>query len=195
MKANPICVGIPVILATSVLAIGGAIFCVNRANQSADTALNRAGLTVALAAEKEQYRQQLAESMTRNHVVIMDGVAYEASDNAIGISSADGSESSQNANNRRVISIDGVEYTATEATTDSDTDNPTDVASQPSFVGDEYVVVDINGDVVYLVQKGDTLSEISGYVAFSVDELAEYNHIANVDLIYEGESLRIPARW
>lgn len=56
----------------------------------------------------------------------------------------------------------------------------------------EYEVSAITKDRIYLVQKGDTLSKISGMVSFSVDELAEYNHIKNVDLIYEGEALRIP---
>ena len=74
---------------------------------------------------------------------------------------------------------------------DSDEDNP-DVDTQGRYIGEEYVVVDIDGSVIYLIKKGDTLSEISGRVAYSVDELAEYNHIRNVDLIYEGESLRIP---
>ena len=58
--------------------------------------------------------------------------------------------------------------------------------------GDNYEVSSITPDRIYLVQKGDTLSKISGMVSFSVDELAEYNHIKNVDLIYEGEALRIP---
>lgn len=45
---------------------------------------------------------------------------------------------------------------------------------------------------VYQVERGDTLSEISGRVGASVDSIAHLNEIDNVNLIYEGESLRIP---
>lgn len=45
---------------------------------------------------------------------------------------------------------------------------------------------------VYQVQKGDTLSEISGKVGASVNSIAHLNEIENVNLIYAGESLRIP---
>lgn len=46
--------------------------------------------------------------------------------------------------------------------------------------------------VVYQVNKGDTLSKISGEVGASVDSIAHLNEIDNVNLIYAGESLRIP---
>ena len=45
---------------------------------------------------------------------------------------------------------------------------------------------------VYQVQAGDTLSEVSGKVGASVDSIAHLNEIDNVNLIYTGESLRIP---
>lgn len=45
---------------------------------------------------------------------------------------------------------------------------------------------------VYQVEKGDTLSEVSGKVGASVNSIAHLNEIDNVNLIYEGESLRIP---
>ena len=63
----------------------------------------------------------------------------------------------------------------------------------PYYIGKEFAVVDPDGNMVYIVKKGDTLSKISGILGYSVDELAEYNHIHNVNLIYVGESLRIPA--
>lgn len=46
--------------------------------------------------------------------------------------------------------------------------------------------------VAYKVKKGDTLSEISGKVGASVRSIANLNEIENVNLIYAGESLRIP---
>lgn len=56
----------------------------------------------------------------------------------------------------------------------------------------EYCVKDANGHWVYVVKRGDTLSRISGKVGFSVQELAEYNHIENVNLIYTNQSIRLP---
>lgn len=61
------------------------------------------------------------------------------------------------------------------------------------YIGAKYVVIDVDGTLVYLVKKGDTLSKISGLVGYSVQELAEYNHIQNVNLIYVDQAIRIPA--
>lgn len=47
-------------------------------------------------------------------------------------------------------------------------------------------------DWIYIVKRGDTLSVISGKVGYSVDELAEYNQIANVHRIYVGQAIRVP---
>ena len=68
-----------------------------------------------------------------------------------------------------------------------------EAVTYPYYIGTEFVVVDPVGNMVYIVKKGDTLSAVSGIVGYSVDELAEYNHIKNVNLIYIDESLRIPA--
>lgn len=54
------------------------------------------------------------------------------------------------------------------------------------------VRVDTNGDLIYIIQKNDTLSKISAGFGYSVDELATYNKIKNVNLIYTGSSIRIP---
>ena len=49
------------------------------------------------------------------------------------------------------------------------------------------------GDIVYIVKKDDTLSEIAEkYGVASYEELAEYNGIKNPNLIYEGQKIRIP---
>ena len=45
---------------------------------------------------------------------------------------------------------------------------------------------------VYDIQWGDTLSDISRMFGRSVDSIAEYNYIQNVDLIYAGSSIVIP---
>lgn len=76
---------------------------------------------------------------------------------------------------------------------DGNTDNTPDGDSQIPYIGAEYVTIDIDGNMVYLVQKGDTLTKVSRLTGYSVQEIAEYNHIQNVNLIYTGQSLRIPA--
>lgn len=68
-----------------------------------------------------------------------------------------------------------------------------EAVTYPYYIGTEFVVVDPDGNMMYIVKKGDTLSAVSGIVGYSVDELAEYNHIKNVNLIYIDESIRIPA--
>lgn len=45
---------------------------------------------------------------------------------------------------------------------------------------------------VYDIQWGDTLSDISRMFGRSVDSIAEYNHIQNVNLIYAESSIVIP---
>lgn len=47
---------------------------------------------------------------------------------------------------------------------------------------------------VYIIQHGDTLSELSATLGYSVDELAQYNNIRNVNRIYTGSILRLPSR-
>ena len=83
-----------------------------------------------------------------------------------------------------------------ESVKTSDTDvsaDDSEAVTYPYYIGTEFVVVDPEGNMVYVVKKGDTLSAVSRMVGYSVDELAEYNHIKNVNLIYVDESLRIPA--
>lgn len=83
-----------------------------------------------------------------------------------------------------------------ESVNTSDTEvsaDDSEAVTYPYYIGTEFVVVDPEGNMVYIVKKGDTLSAVSRLVGYSVDELAEYNHIKNVNLIYTNESLRIPA--
>lgn len=74
------------------------------------------------------------------------------------------------------------ETKATQETPEADTGAPSETCTIKSE----------DGTVVYLIQKGDTLSEISAKVLYSVDELAEYNKIKDVNLIYADSALRIP---
>lgn len=45
---------------------------------------------------------------------------------------------------------------------------------------------------IYLIEYGDTLSKLSKAFGYSVDELANFNQIRDVNLIYANSSLRIP---
>lgn len=54
------------------------------------------------------------------------------------------------------------------------------------------IQIDENGNRYYHIVWGDTLCKISSELHYSVDELAEYNHIRNVNLIYAESDLRIP---
>lgn len=54
------------------------------------------------------------------------------------------------------------------------------------------VVRDEDGTYVYLIKQGDTLTSLSAAFGHSVDELANFNQIRNVDLIYADSALRVP---
>lgn len=49
-----------------------------------------------------------------------------------------------------------------------------------------------DGTMVYMIQPGDTLTSISATLGYSVDELANFNQIRNVNLIYANSALRVP---
>ena len=53
--------------------------------------------------------------------------------------------------------------------------------------------VPTNNDGTYIVQPGDTLSQIAARLGTSVDHLARYNGIADPDLLYSGQTLRFDA--
>lgn len=50
-------------------------------------------------------------------------------------------------------------------------------------------------DEVYYIQEGDTLTMLSEQFDMSVDYIAEYNAVRDVDLISEGAALRMPAGY
>lgn len=72
-------------------------------------------------------------------------------------------------------------------------ENITDDTTSEKYAGYPNVHFDDTRAVwVYDVQWGDTLSDISRTFGRSVDSIAEYNHIQNVDLIYAESSIVIP---
>lgn len=50
------------------------------------------------------------------------------------------------------------------------------------------------GETIHIVQAGENLFRIGLRYGFTAEELAAYNNIPNVDRIYVGQELRIPAR-
>lgn len=76
----------------------------------------------------------------------------------------------------------------------SDSINSTDVgtADGKNFVGIEYLSIGPDGTTVYHIVWGDTLCDISRKLGFSVDELADYNKIRDVNLIYAESLMRVP---
>ena len=77
--------------------------------------------------------------------------------------------------------------TGTDDGTGTSTDGPTPPPERESAPEEAQPA-----DTVYYIQWGDTLSQISLDTGVSVERLAEYNAIPNVDLIYANAILRIP---
>ncbi len=50
------------------------------------------------------------------------------------------------------------------------------------------------GETIHVVQTGENLFRIGLQYGFTAQELATYNNIPNVDRIYVGQEIRIPAR-
>ena len=72
-------------------------------------------------------------------------------------------------------------------------ENITDDITSEKYAGFPHAHFDDTRNVwVYDIQWGDTLSDISRMFGRSVDSIAEYNHIQNVDLIYAESSIVIP---
>ncbi|MFP4550759.1 MAG: LysM peptidoglycan-binding domain-containing protein [Spirochaetales bacterium] len=56
------------------------------------------------------------------------------------------------------------------------------------------VVFEMTDDIEYLVQEGETLSEIATRFDVTTRFLAEYNSLANADFLNPGQAITIPSR-
>lgn len=92
---------------------------------------------------------------------------------------------------------------ATSAPLDDSTQgsSPTTPTPDPDRVSDQPVStssaspetqVEPEAPQVYLIERGDTLAEISGEVGVSVDRLVNTNEIADPNLIYADSALQVP---
>lgn len=170
-----VCLGTVLILGISGLTIFSSTMLVNRLNTDADMQY------VAAVSESEAYAN-LSKTKPEDRVDDNDDVSVNgpSEDGTYFVDQISGDVSSTEENT--------VKPSDTEVSADD-----SEAVTYPYYIGTEFVVVDPDGNMVYIVKKGDTLSAVSGIVGYSVDELAEYNHIKNVNLIYINESLRIPA--
>lgn len=93
------------------------------------------------------------------------------------------------------VIIDGKEYQVVDTEDGLHVVSPEGVESAIEDVADcenPRIRTDEFGNRYYHIEWGDTLCKISSDTHYSVDELAEYNHIRNVHLIYAESDLRIP---
>ena len=203
-KAPIIVAGIAAIVCSTVLTGIGTYNVINKANRDAD---------FAYAQTVDQYRRMLADkqktesedSKSDSSVVTSTGetvVTTYTSDDLIQIEGewyvlSDLLDDDKNQGNGIPIRVDVNTTVSVNESQYAHILNQEDVEAivkdEIPFYGNEYVVVDIDGSMVYLVKKGDTLSTVSGLIGYSVQELAEHNLIKNVNLIYEGQTLRVPA--
>lgn len=73
----------------------------------------------------------------------------------------------------------GVETPVADPSTPPDRDSDQTVEAPPE-------------DTVYFIQRGDTLTSISAELGVSIDAIAEYNAVRDVNVISEGAVLRLP---
>ena len=167
------CLGTALILGVSSLTIFSSAMLVNRLNADADMQY--------VAAVNDTYAK-----------ILETKPEYRDNDNddvVNGVPSKDGTFLvDQLSDTESPLENESVKTSDTEVSADD-----SEAVTYPYYIGTEFVVVDPEGNMVYVVKKGDTLSAVSRMVGYSVDELAEYNHIKDVNLIYVDESLCIPA--
>ena len=100
-------------------------------------------------------------------------------------------ESSSEQGSPTVIIKKNDDGTTEISTADENKKIPNSELSDTSSVTKKDMVV-IQGDNVYIISRGDTLTSISAHYGVSVDEIAKYNQISDVNMIYADSALRIP---
>ena len=199
--------GIALIIGVSVATIFSSILVVNKMNDNADADYLSTLQTIqAGVTRSENDNADIADKAiditddeiivdaddSKKYIVVIDGESYISSEYVDSAKSLDIDDDNANTlalDKDNVITIDGVDYIHI------DTENSVvreEFTPQNGYIGLNYVDIDVDGNVVYHINRGDTLSEISGKVGYSVDSIANENDINNPNLIYEGSSIRIP---
>ncbi len=133
--------------------------------------------------------------------VVIDGVAYpvyETEDGELVVEAydPDGLIGTEDADGHKIIAVteDGLPIIGYDDLGNAIIGRPVgEVALTDAIdIDNPRITVDENGNRYYHIVWGDTLCKISSDIHYSVDEIAEYNHIRNVNLIYAESDLRIP---
>lgn len=167
------CLSAAIIIGVTGLTVFSSIVLINRLNADADL----------------QYAAAVSEAKAILSETMLDDRSNDNDDLSLNEPSNDGTSLID----QSVDDISSIEDSSVQASDTEVSADDSEAVTYPYYIGIEFVVVDPEGNMIYFVKKGDTLSAVSKIVGYSVDELAEYNHIKNVNLIYIDESLRIPA--
>lgn len=88
------------------------------------------------------------------------------------------------------VSVDGKGQTSVDMTDPKD-EKPVIINGEEVYVSD-LLTRQKDGTLSYLIQPGDTLCYISQLFGYSVQQIAEYNHVPDVNLIYADSIMRVP---
>lgn len=214
-KSPIICGGVACVVAVACLTGAAVNTVINKVNDNADRAYAEAVVNVQNAqmaewqAEQDRLAQLEKESIsnkpvnptdyTVGDIIMVDGKLY--------VISSSPTDSDETVKDDKPVTIEPSDKPSDDKNvSDGNEDKP--IESSPNdiqdsvdvdniddhpYIGADYVTIDVDGNMVYLVKRGDTLTKISKLTGYSVQELAEYNHIENVNLIYTNQSIRIPA--
>ena len=198
--------GIALVIGVAVATVFSSVLVVNKMNNNANDAYLSTLQTIQMGKASVQ-EDSSSDTKTdivvddkvtvdaedsKKHIVIIDGESYISSEYVDEVNASDVDSDNTNTlalDSSKVVTVDGVDYIHI------DTDNSIvgdDITTENGYIGLNYVDIDVDGSVVYHINKGDTLSEISGKLGYSVDSIADENEIRNPNLIYEGSSLRVP---
>lgn len=186
------------------LCIFGGRSYVNHLNENADYSIESTRLAISSMADSQSDKSVVIPNDVADKDVperiIVDGVEYLYVDEKSSIDSE--LLSKLNDDDTILIVYRGAVYVTSDTYTKYVQESPSEDSSakaDKTAEGDnkkqtnnEYIVLDVDGNQIYLVKKGDTLTDVSARISYSVDEIAEYNHIKDVNLIYAGETLRVP---
>lgn len=115
------------------------------------------------------------KSAIENLNVYINGKSYPVTENADG-----------------QLIVENVEVQSNTDDTETDFTEIESIDIPLSSIESSKVTVDANGNRIYHIVWGDTLSELALEFDSTVNELATLNHIPNVDLIYAGNDMYLP---
>jgi len=131
--------------------------------------------------------------------VVLDGMGYPVVETEDGLFVVEGRDivGTEDADGNEIIAIsdDGqpiIDYDADGNPIYGKSKHDVPISDALHLSENPRVSVDADGNYYYHIVWGDTLCKISSDLHYSVDEIADYNHIRNVNLIYAESDLRVP---